>query len=81
MNEQKIKDAVDILTAALNDSIADEPLIAVNLLLTQQDVAILRQICRTNVSIPEAVVKCYPRHATMHSVERVLGKILHEIGR
>ena len=80
MDTQRIKDAVDLLNTVLNDSIAEEPPFLLSIALTPSEVGTLRQICRTNVSIPEAVHNCY-HQTTKHSVYRLLDKLLDAVGR
>ena len=59
MDTQKIKDAIDILNTALNDDIA-EAMSTMSMDLTKREAEVFRDICRTDVGIPDAVTTYSP---------------------
>lgn len=74
MNKQKIKEALDLLNAAI-EADADDELITLNVQLSEQDLDVLRDICKVTISVPEAVVDYYP------SVNKlVVKRVLKTIG-
>ena len=59
MNTQKIKDAIDLLNTALNDSIDDVAPVVLSVELTNRDIDVLRYVCLTSNSVPRVVASCY----------------------
>ena len=59
MDAQKIKDAIDILNTALNDSI-EEVTSTMSMDLTKREMEVFRDICRADISVQDAVTTYSP---------------------
>ena len=61
MDKQKIKEALDLLKAAIDD---DDDQVTLKWTVSNRELDVLRFICRMDVSIPNVVRKSYPGVAT-----------------
>ena len=73
MNTEKIQNAISILKDILEEE-AVEPPIAVSLSLTKRELAVLVEITRTNITVPQAVAN-YSTHVTYSEARHVLDVI------
>ena len=83
MNKQKISIAIDNVMdtlTALKEAIAADTSLTLKMEMTVEEVQILREVTRLDVSIPEMVHKNAPS-ITMDEVEHLLHKLYNGVKR
>jgi hypothetical protein len=60
MDKQKIKEALDVLKAFIDEGeTAVNDQVTLKWTVSKRDLAVLRTICRTDISVPAVVQRCY----------------------